>query len=72
MNRPTSLQTSAPSKLPIFTSKELLSFLIHAMPLLKSSDFHECMIMSMLWSGMLMYCLVKLMESVRSFSVMEG
>ena len=40
--------------------------------LLKSSDFRECMIMSMSLSGMLVYCLAKLMESVSSFSVMEG
>ena len=72
MNKPTSSHTSAPSKLPIVTSKELLFFLIQAVLLSKRRDFLECIIMSMSRSVMVVNCLAKLIASVRSFSVMEG
>ena len=72
MNRPTSSQISAPSKLPIVTSNVLLSFLIQGVPLLNSSDLRACIIMSMFLSVIVQNFLAKDIASVRSFSVMDG
>ena len=57
MKRPTSSQISAPSKLPIVTSNKLLSFLIHVVPLLKSSDLRACMMMLVSLSVIVQYVL---------------
>ena len=54
------------------TSRELLAFLIQALSLLKSSDLLECIIMLMSRSDIVVYCLAKQIESVNSFSVIDG
>ncbi len=72
MNRPTSSQISAPSKLPMVTSNMLLSFLTQVVPLLNSSDLRACMIVSISCSVMLQYVLAKEMAFDSSFFDMEG
>ena len=56
MNSPTSSHISAPSKLPMVTSKLFGVFrFVHAFPLLKSSDLRACLIALTSSSGMVVY-----------------
>ena len=56
MNSPTSSHISAPSKLPMVTSKLFGVFrFVHAFPLLKSSDLRACLIVLTSSLGMVVY-----------------
>ena len=73
MKSPTRSQISAPSKLPIVTSKvEALDFFVHGCPLLKSRDFRACLIIVMSLSEIGVNCLAQEIAWSSSSSEIDG
>ena len=70
---PTSSQTSAPSKLPMVTSKQLsVFFFFQGSLLLYNKDFLQCFIIPKSFSGILMYCWANRIASSNISSDIDG
>ena len=70
---PTSSHVSAPSKLPMVTSKsEFADFLHHAVSLWKSRDFFACVMIFISWLDMSSYFEANASAFLSSSSVIEG